>query len=118
MCLLHGTWWGLDPIFREVEVNSIGGVCDVGDPTSNQHDSKSSNRYTIAPLVINQAQLDWPRQEGFSYKRIEEHKQEDINTQSNITNINEANQRGVRELDSIGLIDTVEEIKNGGPGSL
>ena len=30
----------------------------------------------------------------------------------------EANQRGVRELDSKGLIDTVEEIKNGGPGSL
>ena len=27
--------------------------------------------------------------------------------------MNEANQRGVRELDSKGLIDTVEEIKNG-----
>ena len=39
-------------------VDSIDGVRDVGDPTSNQHDSKSSNRYTIAPLVINQAQLD------------------------------------------------------------
>ena len=76
------------------------------------------NRYTTAPLVINKAQLDWPRQEGFSCKRIKGHKQEDINTQSDITNINEANQRGVRELDSIGLIDTVEEIKNGGPGSL
>ena len=31
---------------------------DVGDPASNQHDSKSSNHYTTAPLVINQAQLD------------------------------------------------------------
>ena len=27
--------------------------------------------------------------------------------------MNEANQRGVRELNSKGLIDTVEEIKNG-----
>ena len=76
------SWWGVGPIFQEVEVNSIGEVCDIGDPASNQHDLKSSNRYTTAPLVINQAQLDWPRQEGFSYKRIKEHKQERINTQS------------------------------------
>ena len=26
---------------------------------------KSCNRYTTAPLVINQAQLDWPRREAF-----------------------------------------------------
>ena len=71
-----------------------------------------------APLVINQAQLDWPRQEGFFYKRIEEHKQERVNTQSEIADMAEANQRGVQELDSKGLIDTVEEIKNGGPGSM
>ena len=31
--------------------------------------------------------------------------------------MDEANQRGVPELDSKGLIDTVEEIKNGGLGS-
>ena len=80
----------LGPIFREVEVNSIGGVCDVGDLASNQHDSKSSNRYTTAPLVINQSQLDWPRQEGFSCKRIEEHKQEGINLQSEIADVYEA----------------------------
>ena len=91
---------------------------DVGDPASNQHDSKSSNRYTTALLVINQAQLDWPRWEGFSCKWIEEHKQENVNTQSDIANMNETNQRGVRELDSNGLIDIVEEIKNGGPRSL
>jgi hypothetical protein len=42
-------------------------------------------------LVINQAQLDWPRQEGFSCKRIEEHKQEGKNTQSEIANMNDAN---------------------------
>ena len=84
------TWCRLGPIFREVEVNSIGEVCDVGDLASNQHDSKSSNRYITAPLVINQAQLDWPRREGFSCKRIEEHKQESRNTQSKIANINEA----------------------------
>ena len=70
------TWWELGPIFQEVDVNSIGGVCDIGDPASNQHDSKSSNYYTTALLVINQAQLDLPRQKGFSNKRIEEHKQE------------------------------------------
>ena len=93
-------------------------MCDVSDPASNQHDSKSNNRYTTAPLIINQAQLDWPRWEGFSCKRIEKHKQEDVNTQSDIANMNEANQRGIRELDSKGLIDIVEEIKNGGPGSL
>ena len=65
------TWCRLGPIFWEVEVNSIDGVCDVGDPASNQHDSKSSNRYTTALLVINQIQLDWPRQKDFSCKRIE-----------------------------------------------
>ena len=78
-----------------------------------RHEFEAYNRYTTAPLVINQAQLDWPCQEGFSCKRIEEHKQEDINTQSDIANIDEENQRGVQELDSKGLIDIVEEIKNG-----
>ena len=116
---LDTTWWGLGPIFREVGVNSIGGVCDIGDPASNQHHLKSSNRYTTAPLVINQAQLDWPHREGFFCKRIEEHKQERINTQSEIIDMYEAKIKvGVQELDSKGLIDTVEEIKNGSPGSL
>jgi len=41
-------------------------------------------------LVINQAQLDCPRQEGFSCKRIEEHEQESINAQSEIASMNEA----------------------------
>ena len=86
------TWWRRGSIFWEVEVNSIGGVCDVGDPASNQHDLKSSK--TTAPLVINQAQLDWPRREGFFYMQIEEHKQEDVNMQSDIANMNEANQEG------------------------
>ena len=84
-----------------------------------KHDSKSRNRYTATPLVINQAQLDWPRREGFSCKRIEEHKQERINTQSEIADVYEAKIKvGGQELNSKGLIDTVEEIKNGGPGSL
>ena len=83
------------------------------------HEFEACNHYTTAPLVINQAQLDSPRQEGFSCKRIEEHKQERINTQSEIANVYEAKIKvGVQELDSKGLIDTVEEIKNGGPGSL
>ena len=55
-----------------------------------RHKFEACNRYTTALLVINQAQLDWPRQEGFSYKRIEEHKQEGINAQSEIANMNEA----------------------------
>ena len=80
---------------------------------------EACNYYTTAPLVINQAQLDWPRQEGFSCKRIEEHKQERINTQSEIANVYEAKIKvQVQELNSKGLIDTVEKIKNGGPGSL
>ena len=28
-------WWRLGLIFWEVEVNSIGGVCDIGDSASN-----------------------------------------------------------------------------------
>ena len=82
-------WSELGPIFREVEVNLIGGVCDVGDPASNQHDSKSSNRYTTAPLFINQAQLGWPRREGFSCNWIEEHKQERVNMQYEIADVYE-----------------------------
>jgi len=40
----------------------------------------------------NQAQFDWPdHQKGFSYKRIEEHKQEKINTKSEIVDEYEAN---------------------------
>ena len=83
-----------------------------------RHEFEACNHYTTAPLVINQAQLDWPRQKGFSYKRIEEHKQERINMQSEIADVYEAKIKvGVQELDSKGLIDTVEEIKNGGPDS-
>ena len=54
-----------------------------------RHEFEACNRYTTAPLVINQAQLDWPRQEAFSCKRIEEHKQERINTQSEIADVYE-----------------------------
>jgi hypothetical protein len=54
----------------------ICGDLDVGDSASNQTRFEPCNRYATAPLVINQAQLDWPRQEGFSCKRIKEHKQE------------------------------------------
>ena len=39
--------------------------------------------------------------------------------QSEIADVYEAKIKvGVQELDSNGLIDTVEEIKNGGPGSM
>jgi len=61
------------------------------------HDFESCNCYTTAPLVIKQAQLDSPRQEGHSCKQIDEHKQEGINTQSKIANMNDANINGVFE---------------------
>ena len=77
------------------------------------------NCYTTALLVINQAQLDWSCQEGFSCKRIEEHMQEDVNTQSdNCKHGWNKDKYGVQSLGSKGLIDTDEEIMNGGPGSL
>ena len=107
-------WWGSGPIFRE--------VIDKFDLWTTQHWRSSfksawfepSNHYTTAPLVINQAQLDWPRQEGCSCKWIEEHKQESINTQSEIADLNDMNiQMRIQELGSKGLIDTVEEINNG-----
>ena len=55
-----------------------------------RHEFEACNHYTTAPLVINQAQLDWLRQEDFSCKRIEERKQERINTQSKIADVYEA----------------------------
>ena len=76
-------------IFREVQINLIGRVCDVGDPGF-----QSSRFEVLQPLHrCSQAQLDWPRREGFSCKRIEGHKQEDVNTQSDIANMDEANQK-------------------------
>ena len=54
------------PDLPRCRVDSIDGVRDIGDPTSNQHDSKSSNRYTTAPLVINQAQLVDLAEKAFS----------------------------------------------------
>ena len=62
-----------------------------------RHEFEACNCYTTAPLVINQAQLDLPRREGFSCKQIEGHKQEDVNMQSEIANMDEANhKRGSR----------------------
>ena len=55
-----------------------------------RHEFEACNRYTTSLLVINQAQLDWPHREGISCKQIEEHKQERINTQSEIADVYEA----------------------------
>jgi hypothetical protein len=71
-------------------VNSIGGDSTLAILLLIRHDLKSCNRYTAALLVINQAQLDCPRREGFSYQRIEEHKQVWVNTQSEIADMYEA----------------------------
>ena len=71
-------------------VNSIDGDSTLAIRLLIRPDVKSCNRYTIALLVIKQAQLDWPRQEGFSCKRIEEHKQDRVNTQFEIADVYEA----------------------------
>ena len=113
------TWRRRGPIFREVGKIWLVEYVTLAIRLLIRHDSKSCNRYTTASSVINQGQHYWPCQKGFFCKRIEEHKQERVNTQSKIAYVYEAKIKvGVQELDSKGLIDTVEEIKNGGPGSL
>ena len=113
------TWCRRGPIFPEVGVNSISGVRDVGDPTSNQTRIRS-----LQPLhhrsVLYQPSTTWlcspwrfflqanQRTQARRYKRA-------------IWNCKyewSQGKVGVQELDSKGLIDTVEEIKNRGPGSL
>ena len=88
--VVSADWWGRGPIFREVGVNLIGGTSMLAIQLLITHDSKSCNCYTAAPLVINQPQLNWPRQENFSCKRIGEHKQERVNTKSEMTDVYEA----------------------------
>jgi len=101
--MITSTWGNVfdkaRPIFREVEgVNSIGGELNDDDPALNHTWFEPCNCYTIAPLVINQAQLDWPLREGFPCKRIEEYKQESVNTQSEIAYVNEARMNMVFKL--------------------
>jgi len=96
-------------------VNSICGELNVGGPASNQHDS---NPATVTPLLrclsTKHNLIDLAKKAFSSYKRIEEHKQESINTQSEIADMNDANiQMRVQELGSKRLINTVEQIKNG-----
>ena len=88
---------GLGPIFREVMVRSIGEGLDVDDPASNQHDS---NPATATPrlrwLLIKHNLIDLSKK-AFSCKRIEEHKQERVNTQSEIAYMYEAmNKMGIK----------------------
>jgi len=63
-------------------VNSICGELDVGDPASNQHDS---NPATVTPLLrwlsTKRNLIDLAKK---ACKRIEEHKQDDKNSQSEI----------------------------------
>ena len=61
-----------------------------GDEARHLYLRGDGQQLQVTFVRINQAQLDWPRREGFSCKRIEEHKQESINAQSKIANINEA----------------------------
>ena len=111
-------WCRLDPIFREVGVNSIGRVCDVGDPASNQTRIRS-----LQPLhhrsVGYQSRITWlasPRRLFLqANRRIQTRK-----CKRAIWNCKyewSKSKVGVQEPDSKGLIDTLEEIKNGGPDS-
>jgi hypothetical protein len=70
--------------------NLIGGVTMLAIRVSNQSRFEPLDPLHHYPLVINQAELDWPRQEGFPFKRIEEHKQERVNSQSEIADVYEA----------------------------
>jgi len=49
---------------------------------------KSCNRYTAAPLVINQVQLNLAKKTF--HASVEEHKQEKVNTKSKIADVYEA----------------------------
>jgi hypothetical protein len=83
-----------------------------------RHDSNPCNHYTAAPLVINQAQLDWPCQEGFSLqvnRRTQARK--DKHTIWNCKYVWSKNEYGVQALNIKGLIATMVYNKNGGPNS-
>ena len=98
-------------------VNSIGGELDVDDLGFESARFGPRNRYTTVPLVINQAQLDWPHHEGFSLQANREHKQESRARNLIIANRIEAKYKGVQVLITKGLIDTVVTNKNGDPDS-
>ena len=114
---LDTTWWKLGSIFREVGVNLIDWESTLAIRLLIRHDSKSCNRYTTASLVINQAQLDWPRQEDFSCKRIETQARKGKHAIWNCRCIWSKDQDGVQALITKGLITTVVKNKNGGPDS-
>ena len=54
-------------------------------------------------------------EKAFPCKRIENTSKKTVNTQSEIADVYEANLKGVRALESKGLIDTVEEMQERGP---
>ena len=100
-------------------INSIDAVRDVGDPTSNQARIRS-----LQPLhhrsIGYQPSTTWltsPRRLFLQANRRTQARK-DKHAIWNCRCVWSENQSGVQELDSKGLIDTVEEIKNGGPGSI
>jgi hypothetical protein len=75
----RGIWYqmiGDGPIYREVDGYVDWWRLDVDNLSFESARFGPSNHYTTAPLVINQAQLDWPCHEGFSLQANWEHKQE------------------------------------------
>ena len=99
-------------------VDLIGGVCDVGDPTSNQTWIRC-----LQPLhrcsIGYQPRTTWltsPRRLFLQANRRTQARK----CKHAIWNCKyewSKGKVGVQELDSKGLIDTVEEIKNGSPDS-
>ena len=113
------TWRRLGPIFREVGVNSIDRVCDVGNPASNQTRIRSLQLLHHRSVGY-QPRTTWltsPRRVFLQANRRTQARK----CKHAIWNCNyewSKDKYVVQELNSKGLIDTVEEIKNEGPGSV
>ena len=112
------TWCRRGPIFREVGVNLIGGVRDVGDPTSNQTQIRS-----LQPLhhrsVGYHPSATWltsPRRLFLQANRRTQARR-DKHAIWNCRCVWSECEYGVQALIIKGLIATVVKNKNGGPDS-
>ena len=68
----------------------IGGDLDVDDPASNQRDSNPATATPLLRWLSTKHNLIDLAKKAFSCKRIEEHKQKRVNTQSEIADMDEA----------------------------
>ena len=78
-------------------VRSIGGDVNVDDPDSNQQDSNPATATPLFRWLSTKHNLIDLSKKAFSCKRIEEHKQERVNTQSEVAYVYEAmNKMGIK----------------------